>query len=42
MQAQNQIKLTLVLPEHIKYVSRLITSNQCPNRKELAKAIGMK
>lgn len=39
MQAQNQIKLVLAQPEHIEYVSRLITSNQYPNRKELAKAV---
>jgi hypothetical protein len=39
MQAQNQIKLSLAQPEHIEYVSRLITSNQHPNRKELAKAV---
>ena len=39
MQTQNQIKLTLAQPEHIEYVSRLITSNQYPNRKELAKAL---
>ena len=39
MQIQNQIKLTLAQPEHIEYVSRLITSNQYPNRNELAKAI---
>jgi len=28
MQTQNQIKRTLAQPDHIEYVSRLITSNQ--------------
>ena len=39
MHAKNQTKLTLTQPEHIEYVSRLITSNQYPNIKELAKAV---
>ncbi|MDZ7761908.1 MAG: IS4 family transposase [Desulfovermiculus sp.] len=39
MHTQNQIKRILAQPEHIEYVSRLITRNKYPNSKELAKAI---